>query len=145
MGGDRRRRELPSPWPPERVEEAAGGAASPGEEEPDAGPHPGEEELQAESTPTCRRAGALLLSQSSTMRRRSARSRGSRGAHPWGRARPPLDSRGTAARRRRRRREALEVPAPGSRLSSPARRSSPSHFARREWRGQRGPVEEEGV
>jgi hypothetical protein len=38
----------------------------------------------------------------------------------------------------------LEVPAPGSRLSSLARRSSPSPYARREWRGQRGPVEEEG-
>jgi hypothetical protein len=56
--GDRRRRELPSPWPPKRVEEAAGGAASPGEEEPNAGPHPWEEEPQAKSTPRRRRAGA---------------------------------------------------------------------------------------
>jgi hypothetical protein len=94
--GDRRRRELPSPWPLEHVDEAAGGAASP-EEEPDAGPHPGEEEPQAKSTPTRRRAGALLLSRSSTMRHRSARSRGSRRAHPWRRARPPLASRGTTA------------------------------------------------
>jgi hypothetical protein len=56
--GNRRRRELPSPWPPKSVEEAAGGAASSGEEEPNAGPRPGEEEPQAESTPTRRRAGA---------------------------------------------------------------------------------------
>jgi hypothetical protein len=57
-GRDRRRRELSSPWPLELVEEAAGGAASPGEEEPNAGPHPGEEEPQAKSTPTRRWAGA---------------------------------------------------------------------------------------
>jgi hypothetical protein len=60
--GDHRRRELPSPWSPKRVEEAVGCAASPGEEEPNAGPHPGEEEPYAESTPKRRRAGALLLS-----------------------------------------------------------------------------------